>query len=116
MAKDLGKMNRDDLVREREEAERRLQDIRKAESEYDGRRKSELRAEIEKMLSAEGYSVADIFGAAAAKASKGKGRAKGAAKFRHPENPQITWTGKGRQPAWYRDHVEKGGNPEDLAA
>lgn len=117
MAKDLDKMNRDALKREREDAERRLQEIRKAESEYDDRRKQELRGEIEKMLSAEGYSMADIFGVAAGRAVRGKGgRTKGAPKYRHPENPQVTWTGKGRQPTWYKDHVEKGGNPEDLAA
>jgi DNA-binding protein H-NS len=30
------------------------------------------------------------------------------AKYRHPENPDLTWSGRGRRPAWIRDAVEAG--------
>ena len=115
MAKDVSNMSREDLAREREAAEKRIQELRKAEAEFDDRRKVELRGEIEEKLKKEGYTVADIFGAKPARAAKG-GKTKGAPKYRHPENPEKTWTGKGRQPVWFKEHVEKGGNPEDLAA
>ena len=36
-------------------------------------------------------------------------------KYRHPENPEITWSGKGRQPGWYRDAITAGTKAEDLA-
>jgi len=35
--------------------------------------------------------------------------------YRHPEKPRLTWTGKGRKPAWVREHLTvDGGNLEDL--
>ena len=112
MAK-LEKMNRDDLEREKREAEARLAEIEKAQSEYDGRRVKELRVEITEMLQREGYSIDDVFGG---RAGKRAGRAsKGRAKYRHPENPEKTWSGRGRQPQWYKDAVDGGMAPEELA-
>ena len=116
MARDVSKMTKEDLARERQEAERRIQELRRAEAEYDDRRKAELRTEIQEMLRKEGFSVADVFGVKQTRGARGGAKIKGEAKYRHPENPDKTWTGKGRQPAWYKEHVEKGGNPEDLAA
>ncbi len=45
-----------------------------------------------------------------------KGKTKGAApaKYRHPENPSLTWCGRGRMPAWFKDALEAGTPPEDL--
>jgi DNA-binding protein H-NS len=34
--------------------------------------------------------------------------------YRHPENSTITWSGRGRKPAWYIAHIEAGGDPEAL--
>ena len=116
MAKDISKMTREDIARERQDAEKRIAELRKAEAEYDDRRKAELRLEIQEMLRKEGYSVADVFGTKPARAARGGSKTKGEAKYRHPENPEKTWTGKGRQPVWFKEHVEKGGKPEDLAA
>ena len=36
-------------------------------------------------------------------------------KFRNPADPKQTWTGKGRQPNWFRAEVEKGTAPEAMA-
>jgi DNA-binding protein H-NS len=113
MAK-IEKMSREDLAREKAEAEKRLAELRRAESEYDDRRKKELKAQIEAMLKEEGYSAADLFGAKAAK-KQSAGKPKGTPKYRHPENPDLTWSGRGRQPQWYKDHIEAGGNPQALA-
>ena len=30
------------------------------------------------------------------------------AKYRHPENPDLTWSGRGRRPAWIREAVGAG--------
>lgn len=30
------------------------------------------------------------------------------ARYRHPENPDLTWGGRGRRPAWIREAVEAG--------
>lgn len=36
------------------------------------------------------------------------------AKYRHPENPDVTWTGRGRQPQWFKDAVAAGTDPDDM--
>lgn len=36
------------------------------------------------------------------------------AKYAHPENPEITWSGFGRQPAWYKELIEAGTKPSTL--
>ena len=43
-----------------------------------------------------------------------KARASSPPKYRHPENPSLTWSGRGRQPAWYKELVEAGTSEEDL--
>lgn len=35
-------------------------------------------------------------------------------KYRHPENDTMTWSGRGRQPAWFREAVEAGAKPESM--
>lgn len=37
-------------------------------------------------------------------------------KYRHPENPDLKWTGRGRTPAWLEDAMEKFGEQALLAA
>ena len=36
------------------------------------------------------------------------------AKYRNPKNPSQTWSGRGRQPAWFREATENGASTEDL--
>ena len=43
-------------------------------------------------------------------------RAKSKVKYRDPENAANTWSGKGRQPRWYRERISAGMAPEDMAA
>jgi DNA-binding protein H-NS len=113
MAK-LDKMTKEDLAKEREAAKARLKEIEKAEAEYDGRRLKELKAEIEKMLADEGYTLNDIVeGRGRSKRASG-GAVKAPAKYRHPENASLTWSGRGRQPGWYKEALEAGKTPEDL--
>lgn len=112
MAKSLDKMDKDELRDELKEAKARLRDVEKAIAEYDDRRKSEIRAELEAQAKAAGYSLDDFVGGRVRGARAAK---KGQPKFRHPANESITWTGKGRQPTWFKEHVEAGGDPEELA-
>jgi DNA-binding protein H-NS len=37
-----------------------------------------------------------------------------AVKYRHPEEPSLSWTGRGRQPKWVVEYVESGGTLKDL--
>jgi DNA-binding protein H-NS len=37
------------------------------------------------------------------------------AKYRHPENPSLTRSGRGRKPLWFGAALDAGKAPEDLA-
>ena len=65
--------------------------------------RAEMRAKMEEMAAASGFSVAELFGS-----RRGKG-GKAAIKYRNPKDPSQTWTGRGRRPHWL---VEAGGNIE----
>jgi DNA-binding protein H-NS len=36
-------------------------------------------------------------------------------KYRHPQDPTLTWTGRGGKPQWVRDYLAAGGTMEELA-
>ena len=109
----LDQMDRDELERERRETEKRLKEIEKAQTEYQGRRIKELRAEIDTMLDREGFTIEDIYGGRSGKRASST-RSKGPAKCRDPENPSKTWSGRGRQPVWYKEAIANGASPDDL--
>jgi DNA-binding protein H-NS len=35
-------------------------------------------------------------------------------KYAHPNDPSITWSGKGRRPEWFVHHTEAGNSEDDL--
>lgn len=60
-----------------------------------------------------GFSLNELV--AGAKRGGTKKKAAAPAKFRNPSNPDETWSGRGRQPAWYKDAMSKGKKPEELS-
>ena len=85
---------------------------------------AKVRAKLTKLAKAEGYTVEELFGAAApargrkaaTKASPKAGRKLGkvAPKYRNPDNTKDTWTGRGRQPRWMAELVAAGKKVEDF--
>jgi DNA-binding protein H-NS len=53
----------------------------------------DLKAKMEELARASGFSVGELFG------HKSKG-GKGVPKYRNPKDPSQTWTGRGRRPLW----------------
>jgi len=94
---------------------RRLQS--KVETEIRRRSDSarrDLLKKMQKMAADEGLSLSDVLGSAPAtdeKRAPAKRKAKPVvkksgglpAKYRHPENPGIGWSGRGRKPQWVLD-------------
>ena len=85
-------------------------DIAKAITTYEDRQKAEARAKVETFARELGYSLAELVGSDA----KPK-RATVTPKYRHPENPVLTWSGRGRKPQWFVEALEAGKTPEDMA-
>ena len=85
-------------------------DVAKAISTYQDRQKAEACAKVEALARDLGYSLAELVGTET-KAS----RAPVAAKYRHPENPALTWSGRGRKPQWFVEALEAGKTAENMA-
>ena len=77
-------------------------------------RRKDLRSELERRVTAEGYKMGDIFPELGNGAANGRQRRKMPAKFRNPQNPDETWTGIGRSPKWVQAIVAERGI--DMAA
>ena len=90
---------------------RQLQkDISKAISTYEDRHKAEARTKLEAIAKEMGYSLAELIGVEVKTT-----RAPAVAKYRHPENAALTWSGRGRKPQWFADHINAGKDPSALA-
>lgn len=102
-AVDLSKMNHQELVQ--------LQrDVATAITSSEDKRRKDAAEKIKQIASESGYSIEDLLSKSATKTSKPKA----AAKFRNPENPSETWTGKGRKPGWFNAAMDAGRPEEDL--
>jgi DNA-binding protein H-NS len=58
-----------------------------------------------------GFSLAELKGTKKARRISGHT----AAKYRHPEVPGKTWSGRGRQPLWFKAAMSEGKSPESMA-
>ena len=85
-------------------------DIAKAVSTYEDRHKAEVRAKLEAIAKEMGYSLADLIGVEVKTT-----RAPAVAKYRHPENAALTWSGRGRKPQWFVEALAAGKSADDLA-
>ncbi len=94
-----------------EQVEKRLEQERK-------RRQREARKqaqqEIREVAQRYGLGVEELL--AQVDTAKGGSKSKGKVppKFRHPEDPSKTWTGRGRKPKWVQAWEEAGGDIEAL--
>jgi len=85
-------------------------DLAKAISTYEDRHKAEARAKLEAIANEMGFSLAELIGVEVKTT-----RAPAVAKYRHPENAALPWSGRGRKPQWFTDHINAGKDPRELA-
>ena len=85
-------------------------DLTKAISTFEDRHKAEARAKLEAIAQEMGYSFADLIGVEVKTT-----RAPAVAKYRHPENAALTWSGRGRKPQWFVAALTSGKSADDLA-
>jgi DNA-binding protein H-NS len=71
------------------------------------------RKKIAAMAESLGYKIEDLAGSARA-GKRGNG-GKVAVKYRNKDNPEETWTGRGRQPKWLAARLAKGAKLNDFA-
>ena len=77
-------------------------------------RKQEERNEVKEKLAAlaekSGFSVEELFGKTRRQGSGSRGTV--APKYRNPQSPSETWTGRGRMPLWMKALTDKGAKRE----
>jgi DNA-binding protein H-NS len=74
--------------------------------------KARIRKELEALAAKNGYSLDELLADGDEKAKRvGKPVA---AKYRHPKEHALTWSGRGRQPKWVAEFLAKGGKIGDL--
>lgn len=90
-----------------------------------GKNKANVLRDIQKLVTESGLSLAELFpGVELPKATR-RGRKPGstnklagtkiAVKYRHPDNAELEWTGRGRAPKWVEAWKANGGTIEQLA-
>ena len=89
-----------------------LRDLRskldRAINSFEERKRREALAAAEEAARVHGFNLADLTG--------GKQRRGGivAPKYANPEDPTMTWTGRGRKPRWVQEKLDSGRQLEDM--
>jgi DNA-binding protein H-NS len=101
---DLKNKSRDELEALKKDVEAAIEDARKRDYE-------KAREAAAKAAAQFGYSLDELN----PKTGKRKSSAaSGQPKYRNPDDASQTWTGKGRQPRWFKAAMEKGTDPSKL--
>ena len=85
-------------------------DIDAAIKGYEARKLAEARSKIAAIAAEMGVKLEDVVRGG----GKGKSKSMSIPKYRHPENPAVTWTGRGRKPQWFTEAIENGASEDDL--
>ncbi|MDR2165722.1 MAG: H-NS histone family protein [Zoogloeaceae bacterium] len=93
---------------ELKELERRIpREIKRREAEE----RQKIRKEVEEYARSKGFPLDELLGVIQVRGTRGKA----APKYRHPQQPDLTWTGRGRKPQWVEAWLRNGGTLQDLA-
>ncbi|QQP41796.1 HvrA [Caligus rogercresseyi] len=103
----------------RKELEKLSADVKKALLTAKARDRREAMKAAEKAAAEFGFSLNDLAkdnaqNSTAKTKKKKKTRAPAIARFANPEDETQTWTGKGRQPFWFKKAIEGGATPDAL--
>ncbi len=103
MALDLKIMSRKELNKLKDDIEKALRDAEIRE------RQQALKA-AEKAVAEFGFSLDELAGAKTGGGTAGKKNPK----YRNPDNPEQTWSGRGRKPQWVHEVLGRGIELSDL--
>jgi len=84
-------------------------EVDRAITTYQERRRAEVAQELESIAREKGFTLSELSGAARRKRKPVK------PKYRSPDDPAVTWSGRGRRPHWVKEALDHGKSLEDLA-
>lgn len=105
MTIELGSMSRKELDKLREDVDRALQAA-------EARDRNEALKAAERAVAEFGFTLSEVSTGTKAKSPTKGTRAK--AKYRNPNDPTQTWSGRGRKPGWIHDALARGSDITDL--
>jgi len=98
MMTDLNEMSLEELKKLRK-------DVEKAIASFEERRRKDALVALEAKAGELGFSLSELTGA---------GKKVSAPKYHNPADPSQTWTGRGRQPTWFKEALAAGKSEKDL--
>lgn len=84
--------------------------VARAITSFEDRSKAAARAKVDDLARELGYSFEELADAAPARK-----RSPSVAKYRHPENAELTWSGRGRKPGWISQALTAGKSLDEFA-
>jgi DNA-binding protein H-NS len=87
-------------------------EIEKAIKKSEGNNLKKARGAAEAAARQYGFSLLEIVGSRALNLKSEPSDAK----YRNPDDPQQTWSGRGRQPQWFKEAIASGRAPSEMAA
>ncbi|MEO1452935.1 MAG: H-NS histone family protein [Pseudomonadota bacterium] len=97
MGIDLSGMDEKELLMLRDDIDKALKNIEK-------NRRDKARQEVEAAAKKHGFTLNELVGSLKKSPTKPK--------YRNPDDPSQTWSGRGRQPTWFKNAVTSG---EDIS-
>ena len=102
---DLTQITVDDLINNSFSELALLQElVEKTIESKNGLEKEEARKKIKSITEESGFSLDELFHIGKMKAPKKKAPIK----YRHPDDPSLTWSGRGRKPKWIGTYLASG--------
>jgi DNA-binding protein H-NS len=92
-----------------EELKKLQKNVNKAVDGYQDRQRKEALAAAEAAARKMGFTLAEL-----TEGPSNKTKVVSPPKYRHPENTEQTWTGRGRQPEWMKDAIESGRSKDEF--
>ena len=91
-----------------EELKKLQSNLGKAIANFEERRRKEALAAAEATARTFGYSLEELA------VLRTPQPAERPAKYQSPVNPELLWSGRGRQPAWFKQLIEAGTKAEEI--
>ena len=111
MAVDLSGMSRSQLEKLRNDVDNAIEKAKEKD-------RADAKSAAEKAAAEFGFSLDDLTGDGSGRnrrtSRKSGPKTISDPKYANPADPDETWTGKGRQPKWYRQAMDDGMKPEQL--
>lgn len=98
----------------RKELEKLKANVEKALAKLAEKDKKAALAAAQKAAAAHGFSLEEITGDAAPRKVKSAPKKSSEPKYKNPADDTQTWTGKGRQPEWFKAAIASGTTPDAM--